>query len=343
MRLEDRPHALRAVERARGLDRRRDLGRVVGVVVDDQRARRRRPQALEAPAGAGEVGQRARGGGGVGAGQRACFERGRGVARVVQAGDAQAHLEPAPREARAARRQRDAGGVVRHDGAVAQREEVRTVPDDRLGRAGQERAIGVAQLAERRVRGVVVELDVGEHGDVDVQAQHRAVGLVGLDDQPLPRPPRRVRAGRRQRAADEVAGIEPAADGDDALEGGELGEQVGARVDGQAAVERGEPLGVVGRDGAREDDLDVAAWGHVGRIVAGARVDAGRPQAGQRRRIDAVAAAHRRAERGRDERVAAHARAADPHDVQAPAGPRSRRFHGVGHGNAKRCPRATLP
>ncbi|HYF26524.1 MAG TPA: UDP-N-acetylmuramate--L-alanine ligase, partial [Baekduia sp.] len=44
-----------------------------------------------------------------------------------------------------------------------------------------------------------------DRADSPAQArQHRAVGFVGLDDQPLPRPPVGVLPGRPQRAADEV-------------------------------------------------------------------------------------------------------------------------------------------
>jgi hypothetical protein len=39
---------------------------------------------------------------------------------------------------------------------------------------------------------VVVELDVGDHRHLDVEREHGAVGLVGLHDEPVPRPPVRV-------------------------------------------------------------------------------------------------------------------------------------------------------
>ena len=61
VRLEDRDHPPRR-QRAGGVDGGGHLGRVVGVVVDHARAAARGPEGLEAPPGAGEVGQR-RGGG----------------------------------------------------------------------------------------------------------------------------------------------------------------------------------------------------------------------------------------------------------------------------------------
>src|SRR5436190_825475 len=72
---------------ARGGDRRGDLGRVVRVVVDDEGAGRGGAEALEAPAGAGEVGERAGGNGEVGAGEPARGQRGGRVERVVRAWD----------------------------------------------------------------------------------------------------------------------------------------------------------------------------------------------------------------------------------------------------------------
>ena len=98
----------------------------------------------------------------------------------------------------------------------------------------------------RGVGRVVVELGVGEHGDPRRELEQRAVGLVGLHDEPLPRPPAGVGARRAHLAADQVARVHPAAaqrvhdharrrrlavragDGDRRLEAGELAEQVGA-------------------------------------------------------------------------------------------------------------------
>ena len=143
----------------------------------------------------------------------------------------------------------------------------------------------------------MVELDVRDDGDVDVQREHRAVRLVGLDHEPLPRAPVGVEAGRRQRPADEVGGLEAAAqqhvrrhrrrrglavrpgDRDRALERAQLREQLGARMVGQAALARRGALGVVERDRGRVHDLDAVAGGHVGGAVADVDLDA---EGGQR-------------------------------------------------------------
>ena len=53
----------------------------------------------------------------------------------------------------------------------------------------EERAERLVDVALGRVRRVVVELGVREHGDRGREPEQRAVGLVGLDDEPLPRPP----------------------------------------------------------------------------------------------------------------------------------------------------------
>src|SRR5438874_739755 len=54
---------------------------------------------------------------------------------------------------------------------------------DRAARSREERAKGLAQLRERGKRGVVIELDVHQHRNLDVQAQHREIGLVRLHHQ----------------------------------------------------------------------------------------------------------------------------------------------------------------
>ena len=92
----------------------------------------------------------------------------------------------------------------------------------------------------------MVELGVGQHGDVGIELEQRAVGLVGLDHDPLALAPAGVGAGRAQLAADHVGGIEAraaqrvddhrrggglavgAGHRDAALERGDLGQQVGA-------------------------------------------------------------------------------------------------------------------
>ena len=213
VRLEDRDHPPRR-QRAGGVDGGGHLGRVMGVVVD-RRARRCSwsPRRLEAPPGAGEVGQRRGGRRGVGAGQRArpparrrrcarCGRPGRPGARRARATRS---VEPPPSSAGRG----DVEGHVRR--VAAQGEHVGAVPQDGLRRAGQQRAEDLAHLGQRAVGRVVVELDVRHHRDVDVQREHRAVRLVGLDHEPLARAPVGVEPGRRQRPADQVGGLEAAA------------------------------------------------------------------------------------------------------------------------------------
>ena len=65
-------------------------------------------------------------------------------------------------------------------------------------------------------------------------SQQRAVGLVGLDDEPLPRAPAGVRARRAQLAADEVAGVHRR-----------------SRSSAWATIERGRRLAVRAGDGDR--------------------------------------------------------------------------------------------
>jgi hypothetical protein len=144
-------------------------------------------------------------------------------------------------------------------------------------------------------------VDVGHDRDVDVQREHRPVGLVGLDDEPLARAPVGVVPGRREGASDQVRGLQVAAqqhvgdhrggrrlavrpgDRDRALQSAQLCQQVGTRVVAQAAVARGGALGVVRRDGGRVDDLDPVAGGHVGRVVADVDLDTERLERAQRR------------------------------------------------------------
>ena len=129
------------------------------------------------------------------------------------------------------------------------------------------------------------------------ELEQRAVGLVGLDDEPLPRAPAGVRAGRAHGAADEVARVHPAAaqrvdeharrrrlavragDGDRRAQARQLAEQLGAVQLAQAALAGRGALGVLGRDRRRDDDL--GAVGHVRGVVADGRLD---PRRAQRRR-----------------------------------------------------------
>ena len=181
---------------------------------------------------------------------------------------------------------------------------------------------------------MVVELGVREHGHAPVELEQRAVGLVGLDDQPLPRPPASVRARRAHLAADEVGrvGAAPAqrvheharrrrlpvgaGDRDRRPQPGELGEQVGAV---QLAL-RDRALRVLRADRGRVDDL--GALRHVARVVTDDRLDPGLAQPLRvGRAARAVRARHRRAELLRDQRQPAHPRAADADEVQGPVLP----------------------
>ena len=333
----------RGLERAGGGDRGADLGRVVRVVVDHLGAAGRGPDPLEPPAGAAEVGERGGGGRGVGAGERAGGERGRGVAGVVDARDRQRHGHAGEAEARAAGLERD---VLRPRDVAGEALEVRLVAEDDLVGHVEEGAERVVDVALGRVRRVVVELGVREHGDPRRELEQRAVRLVGLDHEPLPRPPAGVGAGRADLAADQVAGIEAAAaqrvhdhargrrlavrpgHRDRRPQARDLAEQVGAVQLTQAALARRHALRVVRRDRARDDDL--GALGDVRGIVPGRRHDPGRPQV--RRVGRPVGASHFGAECACDDGEAAHPGAADADEVQPPAGP----WRGVGH------PAATL-
>ena len=116
---------------------------------------------------------------------------------------------PAPAHTHAVRAELELAGVEGDDGRRGRRprrelEQLRTIPhDDARPREREKRAEGLAQLRERGEGRVVIELDVRQHRDVDAQAQHRSVGLVRLDDEPLPRAPVRVRETRARRAADQ--------------------------------------------------------------------------------------------------------------------------------------------
>ena len=220
-----------------------------------------------------------------------------------------------------------------------QREQLRAVPDHRraVGER-EERPERLVDVALGRVGRVVVELGVGQDGDPGRELEQRAVGLVGLDDQPLPRAPAGVGPRRADGAADEVARVHPAAaqrvheharrrrlavragDRDRRAQPGELAEQVGAVQLAQAALARSGALGVVGRD--RAGDHDLGAVGHVGAVVADRRLDADRAQrAGVGGAGGAVRARDARSERVGDEREPAHPGAADPDEVQLASSP----------------------
>ena len=134
----------------------------------------------------------------------------------------------------------------------------------------------------------MVELGVGEDRNPAVELEQRAVGLVGLDHQPLPRPPAGVRARRAHLAADQVGRIRAAAaqgvdehargrrlavgagDGDRRPQPGQLGEQVGAV---QLAASRPRARGSPGRSRSsrrprRPSGTLAASWPTTGSIPA---------------------------------------------------------------------------
>ena len=152
--------------------------------------------------------------------------------------------------------------------------------------AAHELGEGRLEVEPRGVGGVMIELGVGEDCDVRIELEERAVRLVRLDDDPLPCPPPGIRAGVPELASDHVGRIETAApervdnhgrggrlavrarNRDAAPQASDLTEQVGPV---QLATGRRHALGVLGRDGARVDDLNLLAVGQVGGIVADAR------------------------------------------------------------------------
>ena len=188
---------------------------MVGVVVVDERPARGRAEPLKAPPGAvkaSQAGDRRRG---LGARQPCRLQRGGGVQRVVGAGHRQRTSDRASQSASpllrvsARARRRGPSRRPRPLPRRQQREQLGPVPDDdSVAGAGEERRERRAQLDQRAKRRVVVELDVRQHRDLDLQAEHRAIGLVGLDDQPLALAPVRVRHAVADRAADEPARLE---------------------------------------------------------------------------------------------------------------------------------------
>ena len=182
-------------------------------------------------------------------------------------------------------------------------------------------------LRARAERRVVVEVDVQEHRDLRPERRDGAVRLVALDDEPALTGPR-VAAELRDLAADQKGRVEPepveaerdhrgrrrlavrSRDDDRTAQRDELGEQVGARPAVDEARERGrhEDLPARRRCGRLRRDRhgDVRRkMREIGRLVAIPACDLGTPRA-------------------RDERVRAHAGAADPGDPDAPTGERLR-------------------
>ena len=205
---------------------------------------------------------------------------------------------------------------------------------------------------------MMVELGVREHGDGGGELEQRPVGLVGLDHEPLPFPPARVRPRRAHRAADQVARIHPhraqrvhehargrrlavrPGDRDRRPQARELAQQLRAMELTQAPLAARRALRVAGRD--RGGDHELGPGGDVVRGVPGDRLDPGGAQrcpVGRARR--AIGPGDLGAERTGDHGKAAHARAADADEVQPPAGPGSRGDHARHHSAARFAARST--
>ena len=172
--------------------------------------------------------------------------------------------------------------------------------------------------------------------DLGVELEQRAVGLVGLDHDPLAAPPAGVRSGGAQLAADDVGRVEPAAaqrvddhrrgrrlavgpgDGQAAAQRGDLGEQVGAVQLAAAAPPGARDC----RPGPRSSTRPRRRRGRSRRAWPIDRLDPVLAQplgvARTRPRSDPVTV---RAERVRDQRQPAHAGAADADEVQPARGP----------------------
>ena len=227
VRLEAGEHAP-GPERARGGDRRRDLGRVVGVVVDDLGAVRGVPEPLEAPARRPRRSPAASAAAATSApASRIAVSAAAALRALCSPGTDERARPPSASKTRRALREprRSSGG---HHLFPREREE------------GAERVVDVAPGGVGRV---VVELGVGDDRDRRRELEQAAVGLVGLDHEPLPRPPAGVGAGAADLAADQVAESARqrvhehargrrlavgAGDGDRRLQARDLAEQVGA-------------------------------------------------------------------------------------------------------------------
>ena len=253
MRLEDRDHPPVGAEGARRGDRRRDLGRVVRVVVDDERAPGGLPQPLEAPARPRERADRPHRVGGRDPGERAGLERRHGVARVVQARHPQHDVLAAPREPRPLRRQRGVRFVhVVGDqpgappAARAARDASTRSPAARP--AGTPGSSPRAPPARRTSRGGRARRSSRTATSTCSRSIDRSDSSASTTSHsPPPHAP--LAAGRPHDPADEVAGVQPALEQhvgdhrrrrrlavgpghrDRAPQGGQLGEEVLARAD----------------------------------------------------------------------------------------------------------------
>jgi len=222
--------------------------------------------------------------------------------------------------------------------------------------ADDEPVEGLPQRLEAAVVGVVVGLDVGDHGDLGAELDEGAVALVGLDHEPLAVGPHGAGADLVDVPADDEAGVEAgfgedhgqhrggrrlavgAGDGDRAPECGDGRQDLRSAQHRQALLPGGDDLGVARTDGGGDGhDLGVAQL--VGPVT---HRD---PHALVGQTVEGlggleVAATHPVAHRGQDAGDGAHARATDPDDVD-----RLRRGEvddgvgggpGVSHGRAPR-------
>ncbi len=233
---------------------------------------------------------------------------------------------PRARARRTASRSRRAAGRARRRGSPAGARaprELRPVPDDRRGLgARQEGAEGVVEVEPRAVGGVVVELGVGEHRDLGRELQQRAVGLVGLDDDPLAAPPAGVVAGRcaaRRRRRRLGSSPQPRSTCTIIAVVVVLPcvpvtamQRLSAAIWASRSARCSSPAlarpraRVVGRDRGRVHDL--GSGRDVLRRVADHRLDPGRPQRLEVGRLGTVRAGHARAERDGDQGAARSSR-----------------------------------
>ncbi len=288
VRLEEDEHPLRA-ELARGGDRRGELGRVVRVVVVDPNASGL-ARELEPARRAAEAAERLGGLGPRDTGELERGERGGGVDPVVGARDGQRELH---------RLELPAAHDVRH----LRRPAAEQLLDLGLGREGR----------------VVVELDVGDDGDLRPELLDRAVGLVALDDEPaLPGPRvaaelRQLRAQEHRRVATGLGERERdhpgrrrlpvrAGDHDRRAQRDELREQLRAPLPGKRRIRaRDDHLPAVGRLGLGRDRDRDPGLAHVGRGTASRCGPSRRPRRPRRGR----AARRQRARRRRSRRTRA--------------------------------------
>ena len=130
-----------------------------------------------------------------------------------------------------------------------------------------------------------------------------------------------------------------AAHGDCPLHPRQFAQKIPAVQHGRAGLTRGRQFGVVLRD--RSGDHNLGTLGEVGVVVADHGLDAGGAKARAVRRLGLVGARHCRAQLARNKRQPAHARSADPNEVESAAGKRS--IDEVSHGRLTLSDRAAGP